>query len=132
MRRSSRIADNLRKMVCPMCNLAPNDLMVACDKCNIWHHHECVGLTEVTAREISRWICKSCQVKMNQESSIMNKMAMGPSWASSTMVAAQHQTGSTNTSTRVSNLDVIENANGSSAENQIFQSKLNSLNNVKY
>ncbi|GBM38532.1 Nucleosome-remodeling factor subunit BPTF [Araneus ventricosus] len=34
--------------------------MIGCDMCSNWFHVECIGLTEVKAKSMSRYVCKDC------------------------------------------------------------------------
>ena len=49
--------------LCAECDSPDDDYMIACDKCNNWLHHKCVGLTEEKARGIYRYYCNNCYLK---------------------------------------------------------------------
>lgn len=132
VRRSTRIANNgNRKMACPKCVQPANDLMVACDGCNVWHHHICVGLTEAIARSLPNWYCNSCQIIMNHESlTLTNTMMFNPTWASSTVIGTNDQTIIHDPATRNTNL-VNGRANLTSPVNTLSQSNFDLIEQQK-
>lgn len=44
---------------CELCQNPDNDKMVQCDKCDKWHHHDCVGTIEEEVCNVT-WICPKC------------------------------------------------------------------------
>ncbi|XP_055613505.1 uncharacterized protein LOC129759945 [Uranotaenia lowii] len=44
---------------CGTCNERDSSKMVLCDKCEVWHHFSCVGVTSNVA-DRSTWICSTC------------------------------------------------------------------------
>ncbi|XP_052778718.1 uncharacterized protein LOC128216184 [Mya arenaria] len=39
-----------------------DDQSVGCDKCGVWVHYRCAGVTDESVQDIDRWICAKCQV----------------------------------------------------------------------
>lgn len=93
---STRFSERIRSrkaILCPICKGPSNDEMVQCNKCERWHHHVCVGLTEEIARELPSWHCNSCQQNVTSVgNSILDSLFFEQMGASSTMVTTQNQT----------------------------------------
>ncbi|XP_037048470.1 uncharacterized protein LOC119082919 [Bradysia coprophila] len=44
---------------CEICNGTQNKPVVACDKCDKWHHFACVGIKSIKKKD--EWICDKCK-----------------------------------------------------------------------
>lgn len=34
--------------------------MIGCDMCSNWFHTDCIGISELKAKSMSRYVCKDC------------------------------------------------------------------------
>lgn len=34
--------------------------MIGCDMCSNWFHTECIGISEIKAKQMSRYVCNDC------------------------------------------------------------------------
>ena len=48
------------KLTCTVCQTLCDDGTICCDKCSVWHHLECVGLTDEEADSLDKWFCYVC------------------------------------------------------------------------
>ena len=57
-----KICGIAKEWTCPKCNQASSREMVLCEKCKIWYHHHCVGVSVSDIEGDIEWICHSCQI----------------------------------------------------------------------
>ncbi|XP_055604429.1 uncharacterized protein LOC129752685 [Uranotaenia lowii] len=51
---------------CQICEQCDSSRMVLCDNCSLWHHYECVGVTDQIEDENVPWSCQKCNKKMKR------------------------------------------------------------------
>ena len=61
-----------------ICKQAEDErIMILCDNCHIWHHHNCVHLTKKKVQSLSKskkkWFCPSCTKKLSKKKRKTNK-----------------------------------------------------------
>jgi hypothetical protein len=55
------MTENTNNCICK--ELDDNSFMVICDLCNIWFHGRCVGVDQVSSKDILEYHCPRCEKK---------------------------------------------------------------------
>lgn len=65
----------LENWTCTICNTDDDDPAVQCDRCDIWYHTACVGVTVEEVKD-KEWCCKKC-VETNIQKKLEDEMCAG-------------------------------------------------------
>lgn len=67
LRKSKRLLSKQAKLKCPICQctVEDNDRAVCCDKCDVWYHENCIGIS-IDLLENIPWYCNKCAHDMEE------------------------------------------------------------------